>query len=198
MSVQTTTYDVFLCYSLTEAETAELVERSLTQAGLDVFDPRNLEAGSRIDDVLWHAVAKSATLVVIVDPQVAPNANVALELGAAMAWHKPIYVVHADGGTAKLPSYLREFPAYPVSRLGDIAQSVKRGLTTLSDEERSILSSVYTELGIPVDKLLAKPAHVDALGRAFNSRCRKGASGERLVQELLRLRKAGQLPRLGR
>jgi hypothetical protein len=198
MSAQTTTYDVFLSYSLTEASTAELVERSLAQAGLDVFNPVKLEPGAQISDVLWQALAESAALVLIVDPQRTPGSNVAAELGAAMAWQKPVYVIHADVGSVRLPGYLREFPAYPVSRVDDVAQSVKRGLTLLSDEERSILVSVYTEMGIPVDRILGDPTHVDALGHKFSDRCHRRVSGERLVQELLRLRKTGQLRRLGR
>ena len=196
MSVQTTIYDVFLSYSLMEAETAQLVERTLTQAGLDVFNPAKLEPGSHIRDLLWRALAESAALVVIVDPLRAPGSNVGVELGAAMAWHKPIYVVDANGGTLKLPSYLREFPVYPISRIDDVAQSVKRGLVTLSEEEQSLLMSVYADLGISVDRLLTDPAHVDAFGQEFNRLCQRQVAGERLVQELLRLRKAGQLPRL--
>ena len=196
MSVQTTIYDVFLSYSLMEAETAQLVERTLTQAGLDVFNPAKLEPGSHIRDLLWRALAESAALVVIVDPLRAPGSNVGVELGAAMAWHKPIYVVDANGGITKLPSYLREFPVYPISRIDDVAQSVKRGLVTLSEEEQSLLMSVYADLGISVDRLLTDPAHVDAFGQQFNRLCQRQVAGERLVQALLRLRKAGQLPRL--
>jgi hypothetical protein len=198
MSVQTTIYDVFLSYSLTEAEVAALVERALTQAGLDVFNPAKLEPGSRVRDVLWRALAESSALVVIVDPLRPPGSNVGVELGAAMAWHKPVYVVHANSRTAKLPSYLREFPAYPLSRVDDVAQSVKRGLTTLSEEERSLLLSVYADGGISLDRLLADPVHVDALGEEFNRRCDRRVAGERLTQELLRARKAGQLPRIRR
>lgn len=198
MSVQTTIYDVFLSYSLTEGEIADLVERALTQAGLDVFNPARLEPASHTRDVLWRALVESSALVVIADPQRAPGSNVGVEVGAAMAWHKPVYVVHANSGTVTLPSYLRKFPAYPMSRVDDVAQSVKRGLTTLSQEERSLLLSVYADLAIPLDRLLAEPEHVDALGEEFNRRCERQVAGERLAQELLRVRKAGQLPRIRR
>jgi len=198
MSVQSKICDVFLSYSLTEAETAQLVERTLAQAGLDVFNPAKVEVGTQIQDALWRALAESAALVVIVDPMRTVGSNVGVELGAAMAWHKPIYVVDTNGGTVKLPSYLREFPVYPISRVDDVAQSVKRGLLTLSEEEHSVLLSVYADLGIPVDKLLADPPHVDALGQEFNRRCERRVGGERLLQELLRLRKRGQVPPLRR
>ena len=135
MSVQTPTYDVFLSYSLTEGPIAELVECALTQAGLRVFNHSKLERGRHIEDALRLALAESGAVVAIVDPQRGPASAVAVELGAAMAWHKPIYLVHADIGVIRLPSYLQEFPTYPISRADDVVRSVKQGLNPLSEEQ---------------------------------------------------------------
>ena len=115
-----------------------------------------------------------------------------------MAWHKPVYVVHTESGNVRLPEYLGEFPTYPVSRIDDLVQAIARGSKPLSEEELSVLLSVYAEMGMPTDKLLWKPAAVDDLARSFKQQCGTDISGERLVQELLRLRKRGLLPRLGR
>ena len=196
MSVQTTTYDVFLSYSLTEARTADLVERALVEAGLDVFNPARIDPGLPIQEVLWKALAETAALVVIVHSERAPGSNTAVELGAAMAWHKPIYIVHAGNGTARPPAYLERFPAYPMSRIDDVVSSIKRSLRTLSDDEREALREVYAELAVPADQLLANPTSLEDLAREFNSRCHTTYAGERLIQEILRLRKAGRLPRL--
>src|SRR3990167_2333250 len=113
MSVQTTTYDVFLSYSLVEKPAAELVERALQEAGLDVFDPARIDPASEIHDTLWRALAESAAFVVVVPRERDPASNTAVELGAAMAWHKPIYVVHSERGPVTIPGYLSEYPAYP-------------------------------------------------------------------------------------
>ncbi len=196
MSVQTTTYDVFLSYSLTEARTAGLVERALTEAGLDVFNPARADPGLPTQEMLWKVLAESAALVVIIHPQRAPGSNTAVELGAAMAWHKPIYVVRAGNGTAKPPAYLERFPAFPLSRIEDVVTSIKRSLRTLSDEERETLCEVYAEMGVSADQLLSDPASLEDLAQKFNSRSNTSYAGERLIQELLRLRKSGKLPRL--
>jgi len=196
MSTQVVTYDVFLSYSLPEGRTAELVERALVEAGLDVFNVAKVEPGESLQDVLWRALAESAALVAILPSQSPVASSVAVELGAFIAWHKPIYIVHSATGHVKLPSYLTEFPAYPISRVDDVVQSIKRGPQPLSAQEREILFHVYLELGIPADRLLTDPASVEKLAREFQDRSGTPVPGERLAQELLRLRKRGSLPRL--
>jgi len=198
MSVDTTSYDVFLSYSLAEKPVAEFVERALREAGLDVFDLARVEPGSSVQDVLWQAMAESAALVVVIPRERAPASNTAVELGAAMAWHKPIYVVYSGRGNVRLPAYLSEYHAYPLTRIDDVAQSIRRSLHELSEEELAVLRDVYSELGIPADRLLSEPASLDRLARMFNARSNVRFTGERLVQELLRLRKAGLLPRLNK
>jgi hypothetical protein len=199
MSTKVATYDVFLSYSLPEARTAELVELALKEAGLDVFNAARAEVGEGPQDVLWRALAESAAIVVIMPPENAPASSVVFEVGASTAWHKPIYIVHTGTGNAKLPSYLAEFPAYPVSRIDDAVQSVKQivkhGFPPFSDDGRALLIDVYQQLAIPTDKLLQDPASLDILAREFEKRSGTRFAGERLWQELVRLRKSGNLPR---
>jgi hypothetical protein len=196
VSTETLTYDVFLSCSLTEAPVAELIQRALEQAGMDVFSVSKLEAGAGFQESLWRALAESSAVVAIVHPRRTLPSSIAVEVGAAMAWHKPVYVVHTAQGNVRLPGYLGEFPTYPLSRIDDLVQAIARGSKPLSEEEHSVLLSVYADMGIPTDKLLLQPAAIDELARSFNQRCRTHISGERLVQELVRLRKRGALPRL--
>ena len=198
MNTQTQTYDVFLSYSFTETPTANLVERALTEAGLDVFTSSKVQPGEDWEDTLWRALAESAALVVILCPDRPQGSSIAVELGAAIAWHKPIYIVHPEAETVRLPSYLSDFPAYPISRIDDVVRSVMRTLEPLSDEDRSVLCDIYADLGIPTDALLKEPPTIDMLAGKFRSRRHKSVSGERLVQELIRLRKTGKLPKLVR
>ena len=198
MSVETTVYDVFLSYSLTEGRAAELVERALREAGLNVFNHAHMAQGRDWEDVLRFALAECAAVVVVIDPQRSPAHATTLELGAAMAWQKPIYLVLADAATAALPPYLQRLPAYSVSRVDDVVQCVRRDMVGLSEQERSVLLAVYAEIGIPVEQLVGEPEHVDAIERRFNARRRKRVLGERLVQELVRLNKSGELPPLGK
>jgi len=198
MSTQVaTTYDVFLSYPMTEAALADQVARALQQAGLDVFHDRfEIEAGENYRDALWRAVAESAALIAIV-PSEGPLASfVVFEIGAFKAWRKPIYVIQAAEGSIKLPSYLADCPVYPVSRVNDVVESIKRGLSSLTEDDRALLLGLYGRLGRPPDQLLADPAAIDALAREFYAKCGKMVPGERLVRELLTLRKQGNLPRL--
>jgi hypothetical protein len=199
MSTQTvTTYDVFLSYPMTEAGLADQVARALEQAGLDVFWDHEIEAGESAQDATWRALAESAALIAILSSDSPVASNIAVEVGAFKAWRKPIYVIQAARGSIKVPSYLADCPVYPLSRVDDVVESIKRGLAPLSESDRDVLATIYGELGIPVDQLLTSPTAIEKLARDFNTNCGKRVAGERLVQELLRLRKRGSLPRHSR
>lgn len=143
-------------------------------------------------------MAESAALVLVIPREGVTSSNTAVELGAAMAWHKPIFVVSSGNGNVKPPACLSEYKVYPVSRIDDVAQSIRQSLRALSEPEAAVLRDVYIKLGIPTDKLLTDPASLDELARTFNSRSKVKFAGERLVRELLRLRKSGQIPSLKR
>ena len=202
MKVQTTSYDVFLSYSLPEAQTADLVERALEGAGLNVFSPSKFENGTPYKDTVQLAIAESQIVIVVVDPRQAPSSNTLVELGAALAWDKPIYVVTEPGNT-NLPIYLQDSQIFPVSRIDDLVQSARRDTTrNLSEDERSMLCDVYSEFGLPVDELVMTPWALKKLAKIFNSRSKTHASHSQLARELITLRKRGAknggLPRLSR
>ncbi len=197
MSTQTaTTYDVFLSYPMTEAGLAAQVARALQEAGLDVFWRDEVEAGENFQDTIWRATAESAALIVIVPTESPLASSVAVEVGAFRAWQKPIYVIQAARESIKLPMYLADCPVYQLSRVNDVVESIKRGLTSLSEEDRDVLASIYLEMGISVDQLLVNPATIEKLAHEFRAKSGKMASGVRLARELLTLRKRGILPRL--
>lgn len=197
MSTQTaTTYDVFLSYPMTETGLADQVARSLEQAGLDVFWDRGIGAGENLQDTIWRALAESAALIAIVPSESALASNIAVEVGAFKAWCKPIYVIQAARGRIQLPAYFAGCPVYPLSRVDDVVASIKRGLASLTEDDCSILANIYSDYNVPLDKLLTDPTAIEKLADTFNTRCGKRVTGERLVQELLRLRKRGRLPRI--
>jgi nucleoside 2-deoxyribosyltransferase len=198
MSAQTTTYDVFLSHSLSDAALAQTVERALSEGGLSVFNPMRIDAGSTAQDIVRQELAATTALVVVVSPQHDVSASTAVELGAAMAWNKAIYVVATEPAAARMPEFLRGFPTYPLSRLEDAVGAVRRSMERLSPHEQSILLDIYAQMKLPADRIVGDPATVDQSAREFNSRSRRNVPAERLVQELLRLRKAGSLPRFGR
>ncbi|HUE73057.1 MAG TPA: toll/interleukin-1 receptor domain-containing protein [Pirellulaceae bacterium] len=192
-------FDVFLSHSLVGQNDAHRVAQALTDAGMNVFDSTAVAAGGSTADEIWNAMAVSDAFVVVADPRIAPSANVQVELGAAMGWNKPIFVVRTDEAVAaKSVDYLRKFPTFPETRLVDLVAAIRTTAAPLSNSDRQALADAYQELGAPVDRLIADPELADDLSSGFRGRSLTRLSGERLLQELLRMRKAGILPRLKR
>ena len=197
MSKSSRICDVFLSSAYSQKEAAEQVAHALRDAELRVFNFQELEKmGQDAASLLWQALAESEALVGIVSPGVQQSAAAAVEIGAAMAWHKPVYLIQTDPDIPDLPSYLEGFHRYPLSRVDDVVTAIRAGRGPLSDEDMSALSKIYARFAVPTDQYLRHPAIVDRLASAFSARRRKNISGERLVQELIRLRKRGDLPKV--
>lgn len=194
MSNKPKTYDVFLSYALSDRPTAEKIARVLTGAGLDVFDPSDLESGADVGDAVWRALGETEAFLAILPSDGAPSANNVLELGAAMAWRKPIFVVSPSNGNVPIPSYLAKFAVYPTSRIVDIVNAIRTGKNPLSRRERDILGDLYVEMRTPTDQLLRKPALLEELALKYSVRAKSPMSGERLLNEMMRLRKRGGWP----
>jgi len=191
-------FDVFLSYAAAERATAEVIRRSLSAEGLRIFDPADAATGETIADAVWKALAESDAFVVVLSADEQPKPNTAAELGAAQAWHKPIYLVsNANGGT-RIPTFLSGYRLYPLSRIDDVARAIKKGPPPLTPEEIERLQALYLEFNTPTDQLMKDPTALERLADRFNSKAKANISGERLMYEMLRLRKLGNWPRLGR
>jgi hypothetical protein len=198
MSIQVYTYTVFLSYALADREAANRAKLTLQEAGFDVTDPVDIRRASEWDDTLRTAVAEADAMVVVVDPAVSLAANIAVEMGAGLAWHKPIYVLRTSMHDGVLPQYFAKLPTFSMSRVDDLALQLMSQLKPLSDEDCQGLRDAYLALGKSVDQLLLKQAWIDELAQRFTEITARKASAEQLIQELVRMRKAGVLPRLHR
>ncbi len=198
MSVREETLDVFLAYAAAERPTAEQVRRSLEHAGLNVFDPAltGSAPGVSLSDQIWQALAVSDAIVAVLPAEGDPNSNTAAEIGAGAAWNKPIYLVSAQNGRTRTPAFLSAYQLYPVSRVDDIALAIKRARQSLSPQELSALQEIYLKKGESTDQLIRSPALLDKLAQEFRAKTKKNISGERLLNEMIRLRKQGQWPKL--
>lgn len=196
MSTSAPTYDVFLSCGKDGADIAAFVEQKLSESGLTVFNICDAHAGEPIVDVLWEALAESAALVAIITPSTEDRSSLAVEVGAALAWHKPVYVL--TQGEVTLPSYLAHSQARPASEIAAVAREIRRGSVPLSDDHRRILMDLYRKMAIPTDLLIRRPKAIDRLTNAFRKATGLQYPGERLLRELLRLRKQAMLPTLRR
>ena len=194
MSSKPKTYDVFLSYALSDRHTAEKIARVLREAGLDVFDASGLELGADVGDAIWRALGETEAFLAILPSDGAISANNVLELGAATAWRKPIFVVSPGNGSVPIPSYLAKYEIYPTSRIIDVINAIRKGQKPLSRRERDILSDLYVEMRTPTDQLLRRPALLEELAVKYSLRAKSPMSGERLLHEMMRLRKKGGWP----
>jgi len=99
---------------------------------------------------------------------------------------------------SEIPKYLRGYRVASISKLPQIVREIKKVQQAFPDGDREALVEVYCDLGVATDKLLGQPLLVRELADDFNQQTKSAIGGERLVQELIRLRKQGKLPKLKR
>src|SRR2546423_13825000 len=87
------THDVFLSYSQADAGSALAVERAMSAAGLTVCRASEVSTGSPLSDAMLEALVECSALVAIITPLGVRSANIVVELGMAMSWQKPVYLL---------------------------------------------------------------------------------------------------------
>lgn len=187
------TYDVFLSYPSDLASQTKVIVKKFADAGLTAFNFSEIKPGHNIVEEIWQALAESWAVVALIKPGSMPP-NVAVEIGAASAWQKPIYILTEGEGEFNVPLYFSKFEVFKTSEIGKVVQLISKSLSPLSDEERSALVKAYSKLRVPTDKLFMEPGSIERLKDESGVKI----SGERIMQELLRLRKQGKLPKVRR
>lgn len=187
------TYDVFLSYPSDLASQAKFIVKKFADAGLIVFDFSEMKPSYNIIEEIWQALAESWAIVALIKPGIMPP-SVAVEIGAASAWQKPIYILTEGEGKFNVPLYFSKFEVFKTSEIGKVVQLISKSLSPLSDEERLALVKAYSKLRVPTDKLFMEPGSIERLKDESGVKI----SGERIMQELLRLRKQGKLPKVRR
>jgi hypothetical protein len=162
--------------------------------GLEAITDADLPPGGNVTDALWEALAESAALVALLPPS-GPTTLMSIEIGAARAWNKPIFAITTEPSSVRLPPVLAGTPLYTAGRIDDVIHEITRSRQPLTDEDRNALAKVYAEVGVPVDQFALDPKHLEELVRRFRKATGKAFSGERLLSELLRMRKQGKLPK---
>ena len=196
MATISTTYDVFISHSASDNDVAAEVAENLESAGLATFHGSRVLAGADASEAIWQALAESRAVIAIISPDTATHSMGLIEIGASAAWNKPVFVLINGPSSMKLPVALDAYPVYPLSRLEDVIRSIRTGFEPLTDEERGFLKRLYKEFDMPSDQLSRSPRALHDLTSQFKRKSHKQISGERLLWELLRMRKQGQLPRL--
>ncbi len=198
MATARKTYDVFLSHSSTDRDLAEEIANRLKSAGLQPFHDVSLMPAGDISTAIWDALAECRALIAIVSVDATPDAMGMVEIGAATAWNKPIYLVLNGPPSTRLPDALKSYYVYPRSRLDEVVQRIRTDFEPLTDDDREVLASAYKDLNVPADMLGQSAKSLRDLTMRFNRKANRQLSGERILSELLRLRKKGALPRIRR
>ncbi len=196
MSTVAPSSDIFLSYAHQDEGVAATVKRTLSDGGLTVYSAPDVDLGGDILRSIRTKLVESRAVIVILSPGLELPPSVLVEIGAAMAWERPIFVLLDGVAPTEVPVFLRKFRLLPISKLADVVGLVRRPQESLTKAEISGLADLYADVGVPVDKLLTEPDKLDDLTRKFNRRFNACRSSERLAHEILRLRKNGDLPSL--
>jgi nucleoside 2-deoxyribosyltransferase len=125
-------YDVFLSHSVRDEALATVVKQKLADAGLSVFGVSGLdladggEPGAEFGDAVLKALVDSSALVALLTPAHRDSPALGVEVGAAWAQRKPVYVLVEGEGAAAVPSYLRRFQVYPLSEIARVIPAIAR------------------------------------------------------------------------
>jgi len=190
------TFDVFVSHSSLDREFAADVAELLKAEGLQPFHDASVPIGQEISKAIWDALAECHAFIVIVSPDSTPDAMGMVELGAATAWNKPIFVLLNGPASSRIPEALETYRVYPRNRLDEVLTQIRRSFEPITDDERDVLKETYRELNMPADRLSQSPMELQQLVETFNVKTKKHLSGTRLLSELLRMRKQAKLPRL--
>src|SRR5882757_5740728 len=84
-------YDVFISHASADAEAADMLANSFRAADIAPFYALIVEPSDDVADAVWEALAESAAVVAILSPN-SINEHLVLEIGAAKAWNKPVFL----------------------------------------------------------------------------------------------------------
>ncbi len=192
----TPTFDVFVSHGLRDRDFAEDVADRLKAEGLQPFFDASVPIEQEISKAIWDALAECHAFVVIVSPDSGPDAMGMIELGAATAWNKPIFVLLNGPASTRVPEALGAYQVYPRNRVDEVLTQIRRNFEPITDKDRQVLIDTYSNLGVTADRLSQSPRELQQLVETFNEKTAKQLSGTRLLSELLRMRKQAKLPRL--
>lgn len=196
MSTATATHDVFMSTTATDRAQADVVQRAIESQGLSVFRADHVAVGDDWPTELREAIGDCPVFLLILSQVSLNSAWSVMELGAAQAWGKAIFVVSA--GVTEVPPFLRPFEIVPISQLSSLVSKIQQSIRPLTDAQLKALLEAYERVGVPSDQLAARPSALDRLTKQFNRKVGAHYSQERLLQDLVRARKRGSLPRISR
>ena len=194
--MKSTIHDVFLSYSMRDSGLAALARENLENAGLSVFELAELSSGTAVSKTIRQELVDSFAVVLLLTPSSEASGNLAFEAGMAMAWGKPVFVLHDGRSLADMPNFISQFNVYPLNKIDVVSHQIIESKKSLSPEHKEILKALYLKTAIPADRLLLEPVVLHDMAEEFELKTKLRLPAADLARELIRLRKIGQLPPL--
>jgi hypothetical protein len=192
MARNRTTFDVFISHSAGDTSLAKEIAAACEATGLRAFTGADMEEGKNVSDAIWEALAESKAVIAILSrPELTPS--MAIELGGARAWNKPIFGVLTSSTLSPKLINIENNRLYTAARVEDVIHAIRASGGEFTEDERDELATIYAENNISVDQLALNPGKLEALVKRFGHATGKIVAGERLLSELLRMRKQGKL-----
>jgi hypothetical protein len=196
MSTAVELYEVLLIHAELDEFSGREVREALTESGFSVVSSLDIVRSERlIGDRLRRAIIGADAVVFLFSPA-SSDSLVLLQLGAASALDKPIFVVRSGISVDDLPTFAKQFPSFPISHLDEIVASLRRQQQLDSvDWEfwKSKLIPYYKKFG-PLNELENDYPHLDKIARSMSEFVKREVSPDEVFYKLLRMKRLGQLP----
>ncbi|HEV7225667.1 MAG TPA: toll/interleukin-1 receptor domain-containing protein [Pirellulales bacterium] len=194
MATSAKTYDIFISHGAADSKAAADLAAVLRANDLEPFTGDEVGAGENFTDLMWEALAESKALLAILSRSEL-SSSMAFEIGAAQAWSKPIYAIVADPSSVRLPASLAHVRHIAPGGIEEVIYDLKHSADVLTAEDQRVLAEAYSESGVSVDAFALDHQQLRKLTEKFNRKTGKIVTGERLLFEMLRMRKRGILQR---
>ncbi|HUO09883.1 MAG TPA: hypothetical protein VM008_16385 [Phycisphaerae bacterium] len=198
MSDRKKTYDVFLTSTTNATGLVVKVEAILIAAGLKVFSPLRVPAGANMWERLREELGASLSVVAVLGEYTHLPPSLAIEIGAALAWNKPTYALLENLAELEPGVLPADVQVLDLPHIDQVVQDVHEISQPLTAEQKQLLAEVYTDVNVPTDQLPRSPDALSRFTDRFNKATHRRWSSERLLREVLVMRKSGRLPKLRR
>src|SRR5438309_1945879 len=157
MAVSNKVFDVFISHAVADLPMAEEIATACRTSGLSAFLGVESLRSKDWGDVLWEALSESQAMIAILSPS-APTPSMAVEIGAARAWNKPVFGLVTDPTMKLGPIGLAGMHLYTLSGIEDVIGAIRRSGQEFSDNDRAALASLFADIDLSLDELTLDPS----------------------------------------
>jgi hypothetical protein len=196
MSTVTRPFDIFIVHAQSDAASVLDIAQKLSDSGFNILDDEWVEPGRPFGEGIRDAINNADAIVVLSTPASLKSDYVFIEIGAATAWDKPIFVVRSGVSVNELPVSLSPYWNCPISEMDQLTATLSSRLheesIRLNDEEQAVLAKVYADFRLPVDEL--EYDQLEKIADRVSRRTGKQISAEMAMQGLIRMKKQAVQP----